>query len=352
MRKCLALVAFVSLASIGAAVPASSQAPCFTAQDSSRLPFEVIVQAPPPRTEGEANWRYYPATGTASADLAALGASNAHSLKKYWYLWANRCHANAGDGRESCGWNQKGNVVSPRLTGANGEEVRTFFSTFAAANNCTLIQAASALGTGGAELEKLAAAGKIRMVSKRDNPLQHARDGRLVDICLLPEAVLPPSVDVVLDYEVQDRRTPEQSERFLIEFAHLVKSKGRRVFLYTNPLDAPTQKYTGLTPQNMSRIGAAFDFVGVTLWGRNKQGSLQASTQAQLQMLEGVPPGRIYLVYELNHTSMADAQYIHNLMLSKHFGALMLWRNYAEVGGACGTEANRKISCVVFGRCG
>jgi hypothetical protein len=29
----------------------------------------------------------------------------------------------------------------------------------------------------------------------------------------------------------------------------------------------------------------------------------------------------------------------------------MFWRNYAKTGGGCGTETNRKIACVVFGRC-
>jgi hypothetical protein len=350
MRKHL-VAAFASLAFVSLGSPASSNAPCFTAQDSAKLPFEVIVQAPPPKAGGELNWRYHPANGAASADLAALSAPDAHSIKKFWYLWANRCHAQLTEEPESCGWNQKGNVVSPRLTASNGKEVRTFFSTFAAANNCTLIQAASALGSARPQLEKLAAAGKVMILSRAENPLQYVREGRLVDVCLLPETALPRSVDIVLDYEVQDRRTPQQSETFLLEFARLVKASGRKVFLYSNPLDAPTQQYTGLTPQNMPRISAAFDFVGITLWGRNKQGSLQRSMQAQLQMLENVPSDKIYVVYELNHTSMADAQHIHHLLIAKHFGALMLWRNYAEVGGACGTETNRKISCVVFGRC-
>ena len=349
--KRLARFALSALTVVATASPALSKAPCFTAQDSTALPFEVIVQAPPPKSDGESNWRFYPANGAASADLAALSASNAHSLRKYWYLWSNRCHAQLGDGQDTCGWNQKGNVVSPRLTASNGEEVRTFFSTFAAANDCTMIQAASAMGSGRSELESLAARGKVKLLSRNDNPMQYVQSGRLVDVCLLPDAPLPPSVDIVLDYEVQDRRTPQQSEVFLVDFARLVKSKGRRVFLYTNPLDAPTQRYTGLTAENMPRISAAFDFVGITLWGRNKQDSLQASMLAQLQMLEGVSPSKIYIVYELNHTSMADARHVYAEMLSKHFGGLMLWRNYAEVGGACESEANRKIACVVFGRC-
>ena len=346
-RRIAALVS--TLAWLGAVHPAGAQgAACFSPEDSGRLPFDVIVQAPPPRADNDRSWRYHPASGTASADLGALRASTAN-LKKYWYLWANRCHSG---GQEQCGWNPKGNVVSPRLQAPSGEEVRTFFTSFAAANTCTLIQAAWALGSNHAEVDRMAAGARVRVVSREENPLQYMRGGRLVDICLLPETTLSPDAKgIVLDYEVQDARTPAQTEKFLLEFAALVKARGKQALLFTNPLDAPTQKYTGINTQNIAAIGQAFDAVGLTLWGKSKQRNVQASVSSQLQMVKQMRPDHIYLIFELSNTSMEDARFAREMMLRDHYAGVMLWRNYAEIGGSCDSEANRKIACLVFGRC-
>ncbi len=331
---------------------AAGDTPCFAPQDSSRLSFEVIVQAPPPRMEHDTAWRFHPASGAASMDISSLNASQTESLKKYWFLWANRCHAlSQGESGASCGWNPKGNVVAPKLTLLSGEEVRTYFTTFEAANICTLIQADWALGASRAEIDRMAAKTRLSIVDRPENALANVHGNRLMDKCLLPQRLGPMTSGVVLDYEVQDRRTPRQTEDFLLEFAKLVKARGKRVILFSNPLDAPTQRYTSITTDNLQRIAPAFDAVGVMLWSKSKQGNLQASARTQLDMLKGVQPSHIMLVFELNNTSMADAQFVHDLMLREHYAGVMLWRNYAEVGGSCTSNSNRKLSCLLFGRC-
>jgi hypothetical protein len=56
-------------------------------------------------------------------------------------------------------------------------------------------------------------------------------------------------------------------------------------------------------------------------------------------------------LFELANTTMAEAEYTRGLIQSQGFSGVMFWRNYAKPGGDCGTETNRKIACVVFGRC-
>jgi hypothetical protein len=351
MRHWIARSFLLSVAWLGVSTGASSQETCFNPQNSSALPFEVIVQAPPPKAANDPNWRYRPASGASSMDTRALAESQDSSLKKYWFLWANRCHGGEGGGG-ACGWNPKGNVVHPKLVNSAGQEVRTYFTSFEKANDCTLIQAAWALSASDSEVAALASRSRLRVVARSEGPLNLARGERITDVCLLPEVRLPASTTgIVLDYEVQDRRTPQQSERFLLEFARLVRAKNKQAILYSNPLDAPTQRHTNLTADNLLRIAPAFDAVGVTLWGGNKQNSLRDSANAQLQMLRNIPPSHIMLVFELNKTSMDDARLVHDMVLKERYGGVMLWRNYAEVGGACGTPVNRKLSCLVFGRC-
>jgi len=64
-----------------------------------------------------------------------------------------------------------------------------------------------------------------------------------------------------------------------------------------------------------------------------------------------IDPKRIIALFELANTTMAEAEYTRGLIQSQGFSGVMFWRNYAKVGGDCGTETNRKIACIVFGRC-
>jgi hypothetical protein len=340
------------LAAILFAATLESQQPCFDASSNRDLPFEVLEQAPAPREAAQAGYRYYPLTAAASMDLDSLNRSRA-AVGRYFFLWANRCH-DLGSNHGECGWNKKGNVVFPRLATDAGE-VRTFFTSFRKANACTLAQAARILDYPAKTVEDYGRRAQLTMVVKGTDVLKHARDNRLVDICLLEkEPLTPAGAGILLDYEVQDNRTPDQTLAFLKEFTALVHGKGKKAILLTNPLDAPTQFHTGVTPANARAICDAFDRITIFLWHNNKQNDLAASARAQLAMVRAggkIDGKKLLALFELNYTTMAEAETARRMIQSEGMAGVMFWRNYAEQGGPCDSGPNRKIACVVFGKC-
>lgn len=337
-----AALAFLTTDAIGAPI-------CFSPHEESSLPFAVIVNAPPPKNKGEEGWRYRPATAAASMDIRALNVSQEAALKKYWFLWANRCQG--GERGQPCGGNPKGNIIFPRILASDGSEARAYFTSVEKADACTMVQAAVALGIDQHNLEMNAATAGVEVIGQGKRSQQYSTP-RLVNVCLLPEERLNADVNgVVLDYEVQDGRSSEQTERFLTEFARLMRTAGKKSILYTNPLDAPTQRATGLIGGNIPRIASEFDAISVMLWHGNKQKDLKASAEAQMRLLKNIDRDKIVLVYEIRGTSLRDAQDVHDLMLREKYSAVMLWRNSAEVGGDCTSDTNRKLACLILGRC-
>jgi hypothetical protein len=193
------------------------------------------------------------------------------------------------------------------------------------------------------------------MLVKGPGVLSHQRNNQLVDICLLEkEPLVPRGSGIVIDYEVQDGRTPGETLAFLEEFAALVHKAGKKAVLYTNPLDAPTQRYTGIAPATAHKIYEAFDRTGIVLWHRNRQGDMAASAQSQLAMLRAggkVDPKRLLPVFELRDTTIAEAESVRKLIQSEGMPGVMFWRNYAKAGGDCASDPNRKIACLVYGQC-
>ncbi len=253
---------------------------------------------------------------------------------------------------ERCGWNPKGNIISPRLV-FGGEDKRLFFSTMPKANLCTLIQASYVLNLPYDEAG--AKENNLRVVDfEAAEPA--LTNGRFVDACVLPPERLNPNVKgIILDYEVQDGRSPEATHQFLSEYAALVRRSGRKVGLLTNPLDAPTQRHTGVNAGNAGDLMRQFDLFGIMLWGGNRQKDITASFQSQMKMLEQtekVDPRRIMIVYDIGKTKLDDAKVVHDIMIDQKFSSLMIWRNGEKLGeGECDSEANRKLSCVAFGKC-
>jgi hypothetical protein len=174
------------------------------------------------------------------------------------------------------------------------------------------------------------------------------------DVCVLPQPPAPSLTGVVLDYEVQDGRSPEQTLAFLRDYAELVKSFGKRVMLYSNPLDAPTQKYTGIDETNAHTLHHLYDKTGILLWHKNRQRNVTKSFLSQYEILGAtgsVSPGQLMLVFELNQTTLFEAHMADQLMDRFGIDTVMLWRNRAKVGGPCEREVNLKIACVTQGDC-
>lgn len=327
------------------AVPIAVEGPaCFDSRDNSGLSFEVIQQAPPPNSKGE-NYQFYPLTGAVSAQLGALADVPGH-LDLYYFQWANRA-----------------NTI---ITGAHGKTIRkkanlqpsiglqrkqrSSFSSIAKANACTLAQSASVLGQG-EQARRTAEAAGIGLVNEA---MQHD-DGVLAaeDLCVLASGALPNhAAGIMLDYEVQDGRSTAQTLSFLLEYAAMVHSTGHRAMLMTNPLDAPTQAYTGISDENAHAVVSAFDQTTIWLWGRNRQHDISASYQAQKALIQAggrFDNSRILVQFELANTTLADAQFVRDIIIKDRLAGVLLWRNGIAQGGSCNVPINEKIAIVALG---
>lgn len=329
-----------------AAAPIAVDGPaCFTEKDNAALSFEVIQQAPPPKP-GESNYEFYPLTGTASMQMGTLAAGG-RRYATYYFQWANRSNAPL--------LNARGMVIprKPNFQQTMGKprKQRTAFTSLARANACTLAQTATALGRA-EDARRYALANGITLM--RENLQADSGVTGPDDTCVSASGSLPKdAAGVLLDYEVQDKRSPAETLDFLREYAGLVHKAGRKAILLTNPLDAPSQKFTGITAENAHTIVSLFDRTTIFLWSRNKQKDLAARYAAQKALIEAGGPfdgSRILLDFELMGTNLDDARLARQLILSDKLAGVLLWRNYAKQGGSCASPTNVKIAMLTLGK--
>jgi hypothetical protein len=329
----------------GAATIALDGPACFSRKDNRGLKFEVIQQAPPPNLAGE-NYQFYPLTGAASARLNAL-KNVAPDYALYYFQWGNRANNPVV--------NAKGRLIYRKANLQQSADLprqqRSYFTSVARANACTLAQTAHAFGRRDAAKIYAEASG-IVLVNEAQAPDSGAVGPD--DTCVLANIAAPPKLaGVMLDYEVQDQRSEAQTSDFLREYAAFVHSTGHKALLMTNPLDAPSQIFTGFTAQNSHAIVTAFDRTTIWLWSKNKQQDILASYQAQKAMIEAggrFDGSRILIEFELANTSVKDARLVHDLILRDSLAGVLLWRNGVGQGGACDTPVNAKIAALVFGK--
>jgi hypothetical protein len=342
----------------GPVIAGSAAVNCFGPDSNKNLPFEVYQQAPPPpvrarRSKGADDYRYYPLTAAASMNIERLNAAGDGGVKRYYWLWANRCQG-ANDRSVVCGWSGKGNVLFPPLHDGNAE-VRSFFSTLDKANDCTLAQGARVLGAEDAAVRGYAQHSGLVLAEGGAQAMARRAGGQLRDVCVLSPQTLDRGVaGIVLDYELGDNRSAAQTADFLQRFAALVHQRGKQALLYTDAWDAPSAPHSGIDASNVHRLYEQFDRVMLFLWHGNRQQDITASAESQWQMLRSggdVDPGRVLAVFELNHTSAEDSAAVRRLILERHLAGVMFWRDLAAQGGECASDANRQTACLVFGRC-
>lgn len=319
---------------------------CFTAADNARLPFTVIQQAPPPQAAG-GPYRFYPFNALATRQLGALAKAGG-SYAGYFSLWANRQNAPLR--------NEGGRLLPRKLnfqpSVAGNRKQRTAFTSVDKADACTLAQAAQLLGLSG-RARQFARVGGIALVTETAQPDTVAAGPD--DRCVVAAGRLPATAKgILLDFEVQDGRDPEQVLAFLSRFADLVHGARKKAILLLNPFDSPgQQRYSGITASNAHRIVAAFDQTGLLLWSRNPARSVPASYAAQMAIIEAggpVDPARLLINFELAGTSVEDARFAGRMIREHRLAGVMFWRNHAEPGGGCETDVNRKIAAIVFGK--
>jgi len=352
--------------------PAPGGAHCFTGAEQERGldGVRAFQQAFPPVDDtvgGE--YRFWPCTDAATSQ--DLDRSSWTRGNIWAFVWANRCN-------DGVAWNQKPNPLPAPPEHVGALECRAVFTTHAKANAATRCQIRYLLGMGPTDYQApwLALPGTSATDFVTDEDFR-ARPGErcrtnvtwrddsyrvMVDTVLLPPARLTdgPNADnragVVLDYEVQDGRRPEVTESFVRAVAHDVRGTGKELFFFTNPFNAPTQQYTGCTPDNLPRIFADVDLMGVFVWPGEGTGSIPSSYDAQLAMLgplTGRDHEKLVVTFELSDrgTTLEDARWLHEKLYAtgRHPDKVMFWRNEASQGGPCSTRINRKISLVCFG---
>jgi hypothetical protein len=280
--------------------------------------------------------------------MARLWQGRAEPYALYYFQWANRSTQGVTNAR-GVHIDRKGNA-QPGPTGARDQ--RSAFTSTQKADACTLAQTAVVLGKPSAAADYLGEAGV--------KPAQPGPDGRAgvpdaTDICVLPGRAMPSeAAGVLLDYEVQDGRTPDYTLAFLTRFTGLVHGAGKRAILMVNPLDAPSQIYTGVTEANANRIHHLFDRTTLWIWARNAENSVDASLARQMQILKAggpVDPKRLIVNFELANTTQADAISVRRFMDSERLAGVIFWRDHAQQGGACDLPVNVKIACLALGRC-
>ncbi|HMN70382.1 MAG TPA: hypothetical protein PKA55_00790 [Rhodoblastus sp.] len=262
--------------------------------------------------------------------MDAIDAS-ASSFPVYYWQWGN--HGPRRVPKPNFG---------PRVTPRGPTQLH--FSSANTADACTLAQTATALGLDG-QAQRYARDGGVQLT--KADPARTT-----TDTCLIWDKRLPQNAEgVLLDYEVQDGRTPARTRSFLLEYAKLVHSAGKKAILYTNPLDAPTQQSTGIDASNAHELMGAFDRISIFLWSRNRQGDIARSFDSQLAVLGQPDPAKLLVAFELANTSLRDAAVVKSIVSRRGINAVFFWRNFAQQGGSCDTDVNRKIACLAFGEC-
>jgi len=347
------IVALASLALVAMPCAVRAGNVCFSTADDARLTFQVLQNAPPPKPGNAQHYNFFPLTGIASMQLGSVIAAKP-GYAAYYFQWANRSNA-ALTSAQGAPIMRKANLQPSQ---AGKREQRTRFTSAARADACTLAQTASVLGLP-QRARNFAAAASIELVSETQQP--DAAPQGPPDRCVLPAGSLPAAhlaarrSGVLLDYEVQDGRSAQDTTVFLAQWAQLVHGANRRTILLTNPLDAPTQAYTGMTRANAHALVDLFDLTTILLWSNNPEHSLAASYAAQKAIISDggrFDGSRILIDFELAGTSLADAQIVRQTILTDHLAGVYFWRNQAKQGGDCQSDVNAKIAAIAFGNAG
>lgn len=355
----------------------------FTKNDNKRLDgVKVFQNAAPPRTDDLADQSaYWPATDFATANTKGVHESTWSGGRSWYFQWANRRNY----GEES--WNRKPNPLpSPAIRmgkdSAGGDiECRLTYTSISRANAATRAQIRYVLGMSRNQSMKpwLDVPGTstkdfVTEEALRANPTAYCKkpfswsgwQGDTNYMVMTDKVLLPglrmtkayKKAGILLDYEVQDSRSPATTEAFIRSVADDVHSKGKKLFLYSNPLNAPTQKHTNLTEKNLPRILDAVDYLGVALWSGNREGSIPASYDNQVRMLGKMQKGeykKLVLVFELGSpgTTLDDARWVYSKLHDKderHPSTIMFWRNGAVQGEAGSTLTNQKMALALFNK--
>lgn len=330
--------------------------------------LRVMRSTRPPTSDAEtsATFAGFPVTDVAN-NLSYT--TSTWTGKKWWFGW----HMRSNDG-----WNKRANPIAPKITNSSGIECRAEYSSKAKANAAFKVQCMYVMNAAAAAYEAVAVAAGFSTSDIIPHATLKASPGTyftssptlagspykvMIDKIWLPPAKLTnqasPTPGILVDYEVGDNRTPAETYAQLHDLITTIHAYGYKGAIYSNPLNAGTQAYTGLTGRDyLWQVHAEWDYLFILLWSRSVEGDITASWNSQIDLLKG-PAGdkpvdytRIAINFELGirpGTSESDAEAVRAIITAHSVPLLFLWPNYATLGGASTRITNRKQSMVCFG---
>ncbi|WP_295396260.1 hypothetical protein [uncultured Thiodictyon sp.] len=174
--------------------------------------------------------------------------------------------------------------------------------------------------------------------------------GDTVNVCRI--SVTPLNADVsavVLDYEVQDNRSPADSAKFIKAISSIVKKYNKKLFLYVNPLNAGGAKTSGLTPELFGDVVDYVDYIGLLIT-RRKGKALQEDIDDQHGLLAGWG-GKLAFVVDISNFTDDEMIVIRKNAFKYKVKFVMLWRNGSSFGDNCSTRSYASVKCLVSGNC-
>lgn len=339
---------------------------CFSKADNDRLSFDVVRLGWPPVDDViDCEFPRWPCTEVAST-VGFVGSE--WSGRKWEMVWANR-GTNPAPGE---GWNMLPNPLPPPRMVVDELRCMADYTTnerAIAATRCQILAllkrpdfAQPWLDVGGDESDIVTMA-QLRAdpaayfthdktVGPRpgqnpDLPLRHfkvmidrpwIRDYNLID---QPD----PVEGVMLDYEVIDNRSDEQTTECLETLAADLHAAGLKLFLYTNPLTAGVMPYSGLSRDNLpGLVQDHLDRVTVLSFGGMPGATVVSDYQEQLSILRGsgpTPYSKVVVTYGIGRSNLEHAAQIHQIMTGKCGpapAALLIWPDGAPLNGPCTPE--------------
>jgi len=314
------------------------------------LPFDVFRQAALPLNDLVRS-SAFPASGfmTGESNLDKFPLSKT-SAKKYFFLWANRCQG--GPKGDLCGHNQKGNLPSLRI---GKVDHRFFFSSVVKANACTIAQSLQLVGQEDAA-RKVLTNNRVKMIRKGHSQPESlmSKKGRFVDVCYLYfENALSPFLDgVVIDYEVSDGRSPEQTSAVLSRVIDVFRNHELKVGLWTNSLIVKTAERNGISAANGRHLLNMFNFVSVLVYEANSVSSIPQILSDQ-EKVYGISKAserkKILLTVGLGKSTGDQLRITRAEALKRGYKGIGVWNNFADFT-KCSSRGFRQVQCLVYGK--
>ena len=304
------------------------------------------------------------------------------------FQWSNRCQPLASTTKADCpGSNPRPNApfdsefaaAADELDGGGnakpGQGAGMAFTSVSRADACTEAQLVNVMTDGGVEVAApIAREAGLTVVSNHAETTPQTlglRNGESVlaylDVCLLPD--LPDGIGakadmVVLDYEVQDKRAPDQAEAFLTRMSDRVQALGADAgrdypfVLWTNPANWNPDR-NGLDAANGPRIASLFDLIALIPTTKFVP-DLRDDLTEQLNYW-GVPASKALVMYDFGERfpqipgltgrperARALAQMVGAAARDMGFAGIAIWapaRLDSEV--ACAPHGQNKMACLL-----